>query len=1089
MSRGPLAINKRKLLSSAQKNLAKGALDKALRDYLTVLEADPRDANVRLKVGDLHLRRGERDEAITAYRKVADQFMRDGFDAKAVALYKQITKIDPKRYDSYVPLADLYHRLGLVSDAMKALQTAADALNREGRKREALEVLRRLASLDPSNTTSRLKVAELLRQAGLQDEAVAEYEEAANELARQGDWEGQLAVLERVLEVRPTQPKALEGLARTWVERGRADRAEAFAKRLLALDDSRPESFEVLASVYDALDRRQEAIGVYRELAALHRGRGDEDRAAEILQRHVPTEALALEDAPGLELDDASFTPVPVGAEIPSLGTPSASGPELEDEFLDESDGGFEALPMPATDETSAALPEGDPEQLLAEASVYLRYGKHDRAIQSLQGVLKQRPDSAAALEKLGEVHAALGDTSQALAAYLRAADLVSAAGQADHFDVLRGRIAALDPEAAAEIEALAPRAPGEALAPSADAGQAADDSSLFDEIDVEIDARGLEPEPPAAAVPDDETPSLQIGEDEPSLETDALPFDDGVFELESSGPQQPAPSAAATPEESSASAAQQIGEELEEASFYFDQGMLDEAEAIYKRIQRTAPHHPQVLLRLGEIAAARGEAPVLPGSEPDVLTADVPELGAAALPPPPAASADALAEALGPADDLEIEIDAAGPPGPAERPESESMARTIADLGDLGIMDSAWEVAEETGRAVPEAEVTEVPFGEEPAWDTATPQAPVVEDPQAAGDDHFDLAEALSGSFDGEESGAPASDEGAFDAIFQEFKRGVSETLGEGDVETRYDLGIAYREMGLFDDAIAEFRIVLGSPQRRLDALHMMSLCALDLERPEDAVAHLEQALASPDVPLEREIPLRFDLGRAYQMQEDGERALEAFRRVAAIDPDFQDVAVRLGGLERQRSAGAQPVDPEGEAYESFDDLVAEAGIADAEERSEQETEEPVSVVEFEPEAAVAAEPEAEFAVEAEPEEDFAASGSEPSAPTEAPALEAAPHAEDDESASEEEFLAEFVSEAPAEVAAETSAEPEPAASPPEPEPVATVRELERAEPKPEPPAPGSAAPVAASPEPLEPDPAPETPAPRRRKRKISFV
>ncbi len=79
------AINKRKLLESAQKNLQKGAVDKALKDYQTLLDADPRDANVRLKVGDLKLRLGKTDEAIAAYLKVADQFTRDGFDAKAVA--------------------------------------------------------------------------------------------------------------------------------------------------------------------------------------------------------------------------------------------------------------------------------------------------------------------------------------------------------------------------------------------------------------------------------------------------------------------------------------------------------------------------------------------------------------------------------------------------------------------------------------------------------------------------------------------------------------------------------------------------------------------------------------------------------------------------------------------------------------------------------------------------------------------------------------------------------------------------------------------------------------------------------------------
>jgi tetratricopeptide (TPR) repeat protein len=95
-----LAVNKRKILASAQKHLQKGALDKALKDYRTALKADPKDSNVRLKIGDILLRQGSRDEAIDAYRKVAERFMDDGFDAKAVAIFKQITKIDAKRFDS-----------------------------------------------------------------------------------------------------------------------------------------------------------------------------------------------------------------------------------------------------------------------------------------------------------------------------------------------------------------------------------------------------------------------------------------------------------------------------------------------------------------------------------------------------------------------------------------------------------------------------------------------------------------------------------------------------------------------------------------------------------------------------------------------------------------------------------------------------------------------------------------------------------------------------------------------------------------------------------------------------------------------------
>src|SRR5690606_36092441 len=83
--------------------------------------------------------------------------------------------------------------------------------------------------------------------------------------------------------------------------------------------------------------------------------------------------------------------------------------------------------------------------------------------------------------------------------------------------------------------------------------------------------------------------------------------------------------------------------EDLEEAGFYFDQGLLDEAEAVYRRILARAPSHPTALLRLGEIAVQRGG----PIADP----------AAAAAPAPAAAPAQAI-EAPAPAREGAPEIE-----------------------------------------------------------------------------------------------------------------------------------------------------------------------------------------------------------------------------------------------------------------------------------------------------------------------------------------------------------------------------------------------------------------------------------------------
>ncbi|MFP6769963.1 MAG: tetratricopeptide repeat protein, partial [Planctomycetaceae bacterium] len=131
----------------------------------------------------------------------------------------------------------------------------------------------------------------------------------------------------------------------------------------------------------------------------------------------------------------------------------------------------------------------------------------------------------------------------------------------------------------------------------------------------------------------------------------------------------------------------------------------------------------------------------------------------------------------------------------------------------------------------------------------------------QEPDDDSFDVAflvrEALDSDADSRSDPrrreVQSAVEDGMEEIFADFKRGVNEELSAGDIETRFDLGIAYREMGLLEDARVEFEACLTLETRRIDSLHMMALCARDLERPGDAVRYLEQALESEGLPRER--------------------------------------------------------------------------------------------------------------------------------------------------------------------------------------------------------------------------------------------
>jgi tetratricopeptide (TPR) repeat protein len=448
-------------------------------------------------------------------------------------------------------------------------------------------------------------------------------------------------------------------------------------------------------------------------------------------------------------------------------------------------------------------------------------------------------------------------------------------------------------------------------------------------------------------------------------------------------------------PSESAGSATtpHHIVEDLEEADFYLQQGLHDEAEEVYRRILKTAPNHPHAMLRLGEIEAARGgpaHAPLETVSEPAVEA----EASAGKTPPGPSAP-EAPAAGFEPTGQEptpsagETQEDGASDfgmdfPDPSSLPGLEGVSDFDFDVG------ASEEDAAETTRAT---EDSPAPQAEQTMPLLRETMAPVDSDADETSDTgDFDLAAELSGAFDGDESGPLSGGMGGttegegFEQVFAAFKQGVEQELDEGDFETHYDLGIAYKEMGLLEDAIDEFQIALGGPARKLASLHAMGLCALDLERASDAVSHLEQALALPEVPSEQQVALHFDLGRAYERQGDLERARRAYRAVTAVDPDFGGVEERLAELgssegdvgvdalaskreeesfesfdDRIEDVGRQL---EGEGYESFDDLMSEHG--DEAEEAVGQSEAPLAETE-----ASLAETEAEPAPEPEPAPD----------------------------------------------------------------------------------------------------------------------
>ena len=141
---------------------------------------------------------------------------------------------------------------------------------------------------------------------------------------------------------------------------------------------------------------------------------------------------------------------------------------------------------------------------------------------------------------------------------------------------------------------------------------------------------------------------------------------------------------------------------------------------------------------------------------------------------------------------------------------------------------------------------------------------------------------------------------------IIDEFKAGVSNSISGEDHESHYDLGMAYMEMGLYDEAVGEFQTASKGGPMELKCLEMIALCYLEKNEPTEAARELMRALELPGHGPDETISIRYNLGVACERLGDLDRALQHFEEVYLLNVDFLKVATKVREL-KQRIAAAK--------------------------------------------------------------------------------------------------------------------------------------------------------------------------------------
>ncbi len=168
---------------------------------------------------------------------------------------------------------------------------------------------------------------------------------------------------------------------------------------------------------------------------------------------------------------------------------------------------------------------------------------------------------------------------------------------------------------------------------------------------------------------------------------------------------------------------------------------------------------------------------------------------------------------------------------------------------------------------------------------------------------------------------------------VLGEFRARLQQVVRPEDVQTHYDLGIAYKEMGLLDEAVAEFEVALqhGGGTRGADCLTMLGVCELERGNGEAATRHFQQGLELPGLAAAARHALQFELGGALESLGRPADAVEQYQTLAGEDASYRDVAARLQRLGGAVAKGRPIVKPSSTPPAAQRKAAAQTGAAPA--------------------------------------------------------------------------------------------------------------------------------------------------------------
>ncbi|HKQ87474.1 MAG TPA: tetratricopeptide repeat protein [Candidatus Acidoferrales bacterium] len=965
-----MAFNKNKALESALKYLNQGKVAQAISEYRQILRHDPKDQATLMTVGDLYARQGDMPNAIEYFERLAQVYLSDGFNSKAIAIYKKIAKLAPNELAPLERLADLYVQQGVLSEARPLYLQIAEAHLKANRAPKAVEVLHRLLEVEPESPRVQMRLAELYNVLGQKKEAAETYLNYGQRLLDRGEADEAEKLAERAIAVEASNPaalllkgKSLVALHRTEqaiaafekhpdadaggevtnlivdleLKAGQAEKAADRARNQLLrgsahcgllyrvvetlIESGKPaQALPLLAELRDPMieagqqDKYVKALSSAAErlpgnpapletladfcrttsdasrlnsaltqLAEIYSASGEHTRlervTAELIDRNKDDERLADKlnelrargesappPAPAPEPEEQLLTSVPFVELHPD------PEPKKERATPVEGEGPAAVKEEPIDEDTQKFI-----SQALTDVDLFSSYGLTQKATHLLETVLERVPRHTPTLERLLDFYLGAGNERRTAELASQLEQIYTQRGDtqnAERFSELRMRFQTAAGMTEDELP-VAPALPGQPAASTIAAAVETPPGPAPPQRETAASAAV-----PQAGPAEFEIPVVSIEEQE-----EAASHEPPAAVEAASAP----PAAAAQPAEFAAEV--DLSDEWE--------AMLKDTDASPAEIEEVSTKADSAREQAAAIPteAAREQEPAAdvaefvidgdaqPEAEQEFTVAPTAQEELDPVVQPSTEPAQETQSAAAPAEDFDFELVEETKPGKAGAQSTDDLINElVAELDDIAPPAAPQPVSTRPARnGTPQK-------GPRPVSEVAAvesiPPAPASSEPPVT-------VEALN----------------QLSEVFQEFRNEIGEEGADEneDLETHYNLGIAYREMGLLDEAIGEFQKVAKAVQKgksfayAMNCSTLLALSFADKGEPKIAALWYQRALDTPGLDQEATLALRYDLGVSLEQAGESNAALDSFRQVYAMNIDYRDVADRIATLQRR--------------------------------------------------------------------------------------------------------------------------------------------------------------------------------------------